>query len=128
MNTKSTGIIIGIILLAITVSMVFSGGKQTLGSAQDGVQAVAYSTATTTVASTTATTLFASSTTCTARIITTNTNAVVLSFNPDFTPTLTAGHYQAASTTVAYDSGIYGCGVTKAISATPGVVTISETR
>lgn len=37
----------------------------------------------------------------------------------------TAGHYQAASTTEVYDSGLYGCGTMAARSWTTGVITVS---
>lgn len=38
----------------------------------------------------------------------------------------TAGHYQAASTTEVYDSGLYGCGMMVARSWTSGTITVSE--
>jgi hypothetical protein len=70
--------------------------------------------------STTATIVAATSTIdCAARIITTSGNsAVMLTFtqqNGD-TPTGSNGVWQAASTTVAYDSGLYGCNAISAYS------------
>lgn len=44
------------------------------------------------------------------------------------TPTGLYGHLQAASTTVAYDSGLYGCGLMKVYSFATQQITVSETR
>ncbi len=52
---------------------------------------------------------------CSARIISTANQAVNISFSGTSSSTATTtvsnllGHYQPASTTVAYDGGIYGC-------------------
>lgn len=56
--------------------------------------------------------LFASST-CVARIVTTSTSSIRIKFSDhaDFTLGTNIGHFQGASTTVSYDSGIYGCGL-----------------
>ena len=53
--------------------------------------------------------LFASTTGCVSRIVTTSTSSIVIQFN-GIVPTQSLGHLQTSSTTVAYDSGIYGCG------------------
>jgi hypothetical protein len=57
---------------------------------------------------------------CASRIVSTGISAVVLTFGGTSSSTATStlkvgspylgGHLQLASTTVAYDSGIYGCG------------------
>lgn len=52
---------------------------------------------------------------CASRVITTYTD-MSLSFDGDFAPTATVGHLQAGTTTVAYDSAIYGCGAIDAIA------------
>lgn len=52
---------------------------------------------------------------CASRVITTYTD-MSLSFDGDFSPTATVGHLQAGTTTVAYDSAIYGCGAIDAIA------------
>lgn len=79
---------------------------------------------------TTAVTVFTDATDCKARVITTNNGAIWLSFDEDYLASSTLangiGHYQAASTTVAYESGIYGCGWTTAYSAAAGTITISS--
>lgn len=73
--------------------------------------------------------LFATSTQCTSRVITTNGNAINISFDSlsSTSPSATSGHYQAASTTVAYDAGIYGCGLWSAYGFTASTsATLSE--
>lgn len=52
---------------------------------------------------------------CASRVITTYTD-MSLSFDGDFAPTATVGHLQAGTTTVTYDSAIYGCGAIDAIA------------
>lgn len=54
---------------------------------------------------------------CASRVITTYVD-VSLSFDNDFSPTATVGHHQAGTTTVEYDSAIYGCGDIDAIAKT----------
>jgi hypothetical protein len=73
--------------------------------------------------------LFATST-CAARIITTVASPIMLTFS-DYagqTPTALVGHLQAASTTVVYDSGQYGCGLFKAYGFVSSAITVTETR
>jgi hypothetical protein len=57
-----------------------------------------------------AVTLFAKNTGCAVRVVSTLANPVMLSFSSTLTPSATQGHVQAASTTVAYENGSYGCG------------------
>jgi hypothetical protein len=78
---------------------------------------------------TTAAVVFATST-CASRIITTSAAPVMMTFS-DYagqTPTGSFGHLQAASTTVAYDAGVYGCGLVKVFSQGTQVITVTETR
>lgn len=80
----------------------------------------------------------ATSSACSSRSITTRGAVINLSFatttpyegTPYFqvTPTVTAGHTQAASTTVVYDSQFYGCGAIQIWSDAAQVITISETQ
>lgn len=69
---------------------------------------------------------------CKSRVVTTNNNGINLSFGDatlfsSTTLTATKGHYQAASTTVVYDSGLYGCGRMTALGLiASGTVTVSE--
>jgi len=72
------------------------------------------------------TVLFATST-CAARVVTTRAQPIMLTFSDvqGKVPTAVSGHLQLASTTVTYDSGQYGCGTFRVISATPSTDTIS---
>ena len=56
--------------------------------------------------------------TCAARIISTQNSPIMLQFSQfqGGAPTGGAGLWQAASTTVAYDSGLYGCNAISAYS------------
>ncbi len=67
---------------------------------------------------------------CTARIITTQGSAMLLTFSDvaGQSPASGFGFIQAASTTVAYDAGQYGCGLVKAYSFGAQVITISDAR
>lgn len=78
-------------------------------------------------------TLFSANTLCTARIIRTQDEPIYLLFadpvNGDTASTsltANAGFHQASSTTVAYDSGLYGCGRVTAEAAASTTITISE--
>ena len=119
----------GVLMLVIALVFLFSGKTQdTSASAPSGLPATV---ATSSIASvgTTAISLFATST-CSARIISTQAQAIMLTFS-DYagqTPTATFGHWQAASTTQAYDSGQYGCGLVKAYSFATQTITVTESR
>ena len=98
-------------------------------SAPSGLPAAVSAVSTTTV-STTAIQLAATST-CAARIVSTGgASAVMLGFSAfqGTTTTGTTGIYQAASTTVAYDSGIYGCGQLSAYSYASSLVNVVTTQ
>lgn len=88
------------------------------GSAPSGLQATVASTTAETVLAASAVTIAATSS-CSSRVVSTGAQAIVMTFS-DYagqSPTLAGfGFYQPASTTVAYDSGLYGCGLMKAIS------------
>lgn len=78
---------------------------------------------------TTASLVFATST-CAARVVsTTGTSGIMLGFSDKqgFVPTGNVGHWQPASTTVAYDSGQYGCGAVRIYSFVAQTITVSET-
>lgn len=89
-------------------------------SPQGTMTIVASSTLPITVGSSNAITLFSRNDGCTARIITTYASPIMITFatstdlSSTVKPTGTFGHLQAASTTVSYDSGMYGCGVWQA--------------
>lgn len=83
---------------------------------------------------TTASLLFATSS-CSARIVSTVASPVMLTFYDASStsiglnvPSGVFGHLQAASTTVVYDSGQYGCGTMRAFSFVASTITVSESR
>ena len=79
---------------------------------------------------TTAALVFATSS-CASRSITTSANPIMITFSDYLgqTPTATFGHLQAASTTVVYDSGQWGCGAVKIYGYTGNqVLTVTESR
>lgn len=125
-------------LIAILALLV--GGFIGYSLAPEKADAAAWPNTSATVATTsaqavtavTAELLFATSTanSCLARVITTQGDGIKLTFsdynNP--TPSNTVGHFQAASTTVAYDASIYGCNAVKVYSYGTQTLFISENR
>ena len=95
---------------------VMSTTQKVQGSAPQGMRAlIASSTVTAIVGTSSVTTLFTASSVCTTRVITTYAQPIMLKFaSSSFgitsePPTSTFGHLQAASTTITYDAGLYGC-------------------
>lgn len=97
-------------------------------SAEPGV-ASTVATSSSVAVTATAKEVFATST-CLSRVISTASSTIRVTFSnfSNQTPTAFFGHVQAASTTVAYDSGLYGCGLLKVYSYEPSLITVSETR
>lgn len=128
-NQSSIAAILAIIFfIGIATWLVSSREPIALGSATAGLPASVATTSVETVG-TTATMVFATST-CTSRIITTEGSPIMITFS-DYagqSPTGSLGHWQAGSTTVAYDSGLYGCGAVKVYSNPQSVITTTETR
>ncbi len=119
------------VLSLIALATIFAGSLFVLSARASAPAGIPASVATTSpaIVGTTASTIFATST-CTARIISTQASPIMLTFgdNQGATPTGGYGNWQAASTTVAYDSGLYGCGAVKAYSYTASTLTLTETR
>ena len=110
-------------------------GVETVESATpDGIAAVATS-ATTTQVGPDDNVLVSDSEPCSARVVSTQDQSIMLIFE-DFTngdvssTTLDAntGHQQGASTTVAYDASVYGCGQMYGYAAASTTITVTETR
>jgi hypothetical protein len=119
-----------IVLVVVVVLIVLLGRPPVLGGAPSGLSSRVATTSAITVG-TTAQTVFATSTNCASRIITTAAQPIMLTLNDyaGHTPTGSFGHLQAASTTVVYDSGLYGCGAVKIYGFTANtVITVTETR
>ena len=114
MNKKTKILIgVGVVLIAlyfgfIAVSLKVGPVSTNLGQAPSGLQA-SYSTSTEFAATAVIRRLVATST-CSSRVITTGASAIVLDLSErNGAPIGFLGHWQAASTTVNYDSGVYGC-------------------
>jgi hypothetical protein len=112
---------------AVLLSVVYLSSTAN-ASAPSGLPATVATTSNPTVTATPGRN-FATST-CATRIITTSASPIMITFS-DFqgdVPTGSFGHLQAASTTVAYDSGQYGCNAVRIYSFTSQSVTLTETR
>ncbi len=124
-------ITIGLAVVTILIALsLFSGVNLASASAPSGLPATV-ATSSAQIVSSTVATIVATSTNCSARIITTTNKPIMLTFS-DYSgqsPSATFGHLQSASTTVAYDSGIYGCGRVKAYGFdTSSNITTTETK
>lgn len=121
-----------IIQLSIIVGMIVLTAmlltEKTFGSAPSGLPAI-LATSTSITVGTTASNAIATSS-CAARIITSRAQPLMLTFGDysNQTPTGTFGHLQAASTTVVYDSGQFGCGLVKVYAFAADTITVTETR
>lgn len=126
---------IGVAILAMLLAAYISG-SYTLragASAPPGLQAdmLNATSSSATLAATTATLLFATTTgSCSARVISTGASAIKLTFtdNKGQRPTGIYGHVQIASTTVAYDSGLFGCGAVYGYSYAAQALDLTESR
>lgn len=120
----------GVLALALTVLLTLSyfTSNKVKASAPTGLPAT-IATSSNPAVSTTAVTIIATST-CSARVISTASTSLMLTFSDyaNQTPTAIFGVYQAASTTVVYDSGQYGCGLVKAYANAAGVITVIDSR
>lgn len=121
---------LSLLVIAAVFALAFVLGSYTpKAHATAGFLPATIATTSNPVISTSGITLFATSS-CVARIVTTYASPIMLTFS-DYagqTPTATFGHLQPASTTVAYDSGQYGCGLVKAYGFVSSAITVSESR
>lgn len=122
-----SALLAGALLIGIIIGGIWFQPETSLGSAPPGAPAWVASSTAPTVPVNVATTIIATSS-CSARIISTGQTTAMLTFADDFTPTGSFGVWQAASTTVAYDSGLYGCGEVKAWTNATGVITVTDVR
>lgn len=131
--------LIALAVFALTAVLMLKPFNQAFGSAFTGQSSYLQSATTTVVgpqgASVVKTQVFAENTACKSRVITTSgLSAIMISFDDipaagnvgSTTVSGTVGHWQAASTTVAYDSGIYGCGVWNVYGYASSTITVSE--
>lgn len=129
-DTKIISLAIVVALVALFIAAFsISRTPPTFGSAPSGLPATV-GTSSLMAVGTTQGIIFATST-CAARIISTpGTSGIMLTFDDSkgAVPTGTLGIWQAASTTVTYDSGQYGCGAVRAFSFAAQNLTVTETR
>ena len=125
----SLSLILGLVLVA--VAYLYSPVLHT--SAAGWLPAHIQTATTTTVGPDIIVTVFADQTqpTCKSRVISTTDSAIMVSFDDvtgfgSTTISGTAGHWQAGSTTVAYDSALYGCGLVSAFGYSSTTITVSS--
>ena len=129
---KSLTMFLGGALVVALIALLLIQGRSsgTFGSDATIVPAT-IATSSNIVVGTTASIAFATSSGCTNRVVTTYVQPVTLFFS-DYKgqrPTKTTGQWQAGSSTVAYDAGLYGCGAMYMYGfADATAVTISEAR
>lgn len=131
-STLST-ILLAVAILFVGIVVLIKPTDTLTAGGWIGFQSHLQSATTTTVGPQAKTTLFADQTsaTCHARVVTTNASAIRISFD-EATGFGAAqlnglkGHTQLASTTVAYDAGIYGCGAMTAWGYASSTITISS--
>ena len=118
----------GLLAAVLFVYVLGLSTQKAYGSAPSGLPA-AIATSSTAAVSSTASLVFATST-CSARIISTGVNGIMitLSDKQGLVPSGTVGHWQGASTTVAYDSGQYGCGAFRVYSSVSQTINVSESQ
>ena len=96
------------------------------GSAPTGSIAISGSSSIVTLPSHTSLQIFASSTCISRTISLSATSSILFTLVDQATnPPTGAGHIQNASTTIAYDSGIYGCGLWRAYNPSQNQLTFT---
>lgn len=145
MNKQTTYLIIIALLVGIICGGIMLRSQTVLGSAPSGLPASIASSSLELALGGGAQSILNANTTCASRIITSSSSPLRLSFGSttlgSLTPTAgqfgttsitaTAGNVQAASTTLVYDSGLYGCGNWSVILTngyTSEQVLVQETR
>lgn len=119
-----------IAVLALLVAKYEDSGP-VLGGAPPGLAAGVATTSLHAV-STTVSSLFSTTTVsgCAARIVTTKTGDITLMFSQlnSIQPSAAVGHKQVASTTVAYDCGLYGADAWRVFGNISEDINVTETR
>jgi len=119
-----------IMVIAGIITALVMQAQVAVGAAFPGQQA-RLQTATTTILGPGTVTLFEASNFCLNRVVTTQGTEIKVLFGDAIGLTATSvsatvGHLQAASTTVSYDSGLYGCGKMVGRANASTTVTISS--
>lgn len=123
-----TNNLFAVILIVLAMAVGFSFREPRVLSGAVGVPSVVATTSIIAVSSSPIL-VFATST-CASRTVSTSGAGIMIGFSDvqGFVPSGSQGHWQGASTTVAYDSGQYGCGAVRIYSGTAQNITVSETR
>lgn len=115
-------------VIATLIAIILFGSpfSTQLGSTvSNGIVPKVYSAATATAGPQVVLTVAAAKTGCVSRTLSTLGVPIMLSFSSDVTPSATAGHAQAASTTVTYENGSFGCGAITAFAFSSTTVTVT---
>ena len=122
------GAILAALTLIISALVVMQVKDFSLSSAPSGL-ASTVSTSTSQTVTGTAGVIFATSSNCASRIISNPSGAIIMTLSDRIaqTPTVTFGVVQATNTTIVYDSGLFGCGLWKAIGFITNEITTVET-
>lgn len=114
--TNNIALALAVTTALFCIAVILGTTPRSFASAPSGLPATVATTSRATVTATAAL-VFATST-CSARVISTSSSSIMIGFsdNQGFVPTANQGIYQAASTTVAYDSGQYGCQAVRVFS------------
>lgn len=122
-------------VIVASLAIAFIGLKIADASAPSGLASSQQYATTTQVGPQYDQTVAAANPNCAARIIGTQAQPIMLIFadptNGDIsssTISQSVGFIQAASTTVSYDSGIYGCGRVIGYAAASTTITVAETK
>lgn len=128
--TRALPIALFVIALAVLLYALGILTPRSFAGAPSGLPTTIATSSTPTVSGTVTVPVIAtSSPRCTVRIIsTTVADGIRISFTDKqgFVPSATQGMWQPASTTVAYDSGLYGCGAVRVYSGVSQVITVAE--
>lgn len=134
--TQKTFAAIGAILFIAGFSLIAFQSRLVEGSAPSGQSSYLQSATTTATGPQQIKKIFSATTNCKARVISTRETALMVVFGATTTlnagdigtssVSATIGHVQAASTTVAYDGGIYGCGEWWAFGFSSTTITTSS--
>ena len=128
-RTLSIATALAVLVIAVMAFFYYSGEVE--GRAPTGLQVDFATSGPVNLGDQTALMAIATSTGCSARVITTRASDILLAFADGVaTPTSAnmQGHFQGASTTVAYDADTYGCGRIIAFPMNDTQITITETR
>lgn len=122
------------VMVGLIFNALFSNPQIVQGSAPSGLPSNLNIATTTQVGPQETNTLFTAKNNCASRIVRTQGQAIILGFadptNGDVSSTTISsviGFIQAASTTVAYDSGVYGCGRVTSYAEASTTLTTMET-